>query len=292
VLIAQTIAQLRFDARNDNALIDSLTGVLNSTKRPEWLDEIRVVECNLGEGFPILGNCRIIPVDEHGDAILVDGGKDTKKAKLRDATLQARMDVDLADVMTLGIETRLVLNHPRPKTACLPVGLSVSVVRFSGTLSVSFIPSEAPSTSSVEEEGKDGAGGMTLAFTFLDDYRLELSVHSLIGSRSRLQDVPKVAQIVKQRIHQWFDERCVEPRFQQIVLPSLWPRKKNVRVGGAEDAHISDDNIQQVNEDANHNVTEETRQRKNANSTERDELEEAGKDIKRAEERFKSLHQW
>jgi maintenance of mitochondrial morphology protein 1 len=48
-----------------------------------------------------------------------------------------------------------------------------------------------------------------------------------------LQDVPKIAQLVEARIHQWFDERCVEPRVQQIVLPSLWPRKKNTR--GPED---------------------------------------------------------
>ena len=73
-----------------------------------------------------------------------------------------------------------------------------------------------------------------LTFTFLDDYRLDLSVRSLLGSRSRLQDVPKIAQLVESRLHAWFDERCVEPRFQQIQLPSLWPRKKNTR-GGEED---------------------------------------------------------
>ena len=76
-----------------------------------------------------------------------------------------------------------------------------------------------------------------LAFTFLDDYRLDLSVRSLLGSRSRLQDVPKIAQLVESRIHAWFDDRCVEPKFQQVVLPSLWPRKRNTRGGegaGAE----------------------------------------------------------
>jgi maintenance of morphology protein 1 len=47
--------------------------------------------------------------------------------------------------------------------------------------------------------------------------------------------VPKIAQIVEARIHQWFDERCVEPRVQQIILPNLWPRKKNTRGGEDED---------------------------------------------------------
>jgi maintenance of morphology protein 1 len=46
--------------------------------------------------------------------------------------------------------------------------------------------------------------------------------------------VPKIAQLVEARIHAWLDERCVEPKVQQIVLPGLWPRKKNTR-GGEED---------------------------------------------------------
>lgn len=55
-----------------------------------------------------------------------------------------------------------------------------------------------------------------------------------MGSRSRLQDVPKIAQLIEARLHSWFDDRVVEPRFQQIVLPNFWPRKKNTR-GGEED---------------------------------------------------------
>ena len=97
------------------------------------------------------------------------------------------------------------------------------MVRFSGTLSISFIPSN-PSQSTPT----------TMTFNFLDDYRLDLSVRSLLGSRSRLQDVPKIAQLVESRLHRWFDERCVEPRFQEIALPNMWPRKKNTR--GPEDS--------------------------------------------------------
>jgi maintenance of morphology protein 1 len=52
--------------------------------------------------------------------------------------------------------------------------------------------------------------------------------------------VPKIAQLVEGRLHAWFDERCVEPRVQQIILPSLWPRKKNTR-GGDENAESGDD---------------------------------------------------
>lgn len=266
VLVAQTIAQLRADAQEDEAVLGSLTQVLNSGIKPSFIDDIKVTEISLGEEFPIFSNTRVIPVDENGAPLKELTGQ-------RGERLQARMDVDLSDVVTLGIETKLVLNYPRPFVMVLPVALSVSVVRFSGTLSVSFSPSSEPGSStsgdtSTEKEFKDGVIGMqnvggtpagqpnkneghplnptgrsptTLTFTFLDDYRLDLSVHSLVGSRSKLQDVPKIAQLVESRIHQWFDDRVVEPRFQQIVLPSLWPRKKNTRGGDEDTSAIADD---------------------------------------------------
>ncbi|PSK56461.1 Maintenance of mitochondrial morphology protein 1 [Elsinoe australis] len=245
VLIAQTIAQLRADALADDAVLSSLTRVLNGGSKPDFLDEIKVTEISLGEEFPIFSNCRVIPVDEDGVPVKPTANRRGFANALRDSRLQAHMDVDLSDVVTLGIETKLVLNYPKPFVAVLPVALSVSVVRFSGTLSLSFTPSQAPPSAAgttSQNTGSDapnqpGHSPTTLTFTFLDDYRLDLSVHSLIGSRSRLQDVPKIAQLVEQRIHQWFDERCVEPRFQQIVLPSLWPRKKNVR-GGSDDPDL------------------------------------------------------
>ncbi len=232
VLFAQTIAQFRSDAQHDNAILGSLNTIFKGIHKPDFLDDIKITELSLGEDFPIFSNCRVIPVHEEGDGIKPHG-------RVEGGRLQARMDVDLNDSITLGVETKLVLNYPRPRVAVLPVALTVSVVRFTGTvglcilplqlqliplqLSISFIPSSPTAPSPT-----------TLAFSFSDDYRLELSTRSLVGSRSRLQDVPKIAQIIEARLHAWFDERCVEPRFQQIVLPSLWPRKQNTR-GGEED---------------------------------------------------------
>ncbi|KAG8411966.1 ERMES complex subunit mmm1 [Metarhizium acridum] len=218
VLVAQTIAQFRSDAQHDDAILNSLTKALNGASRPDFIDDIRVTELSLGEDFPIFSNCRIIPVDEDG-LTLGNGIKFDATAAARDGTrLQARMDVDLSDMLTLAVETKLLLNYPKKLSAVLPVALAVSVVRFSGTLSISFIPSN-PSQSTPT----------MMTFSFLDDYRLDFSIRSLLGSRSRLQDVPKIAQLVEARLHRWFDERAVEPRFQEIALPSLWPRKKNTR---------------------------------------------------------------
>ncbi|KAI1144649.1 hypothetical protein F5Y05DRAFT_34200 [Hypoxylon sp. FL0543] len=226
VLIAQTIAQFRSDAQQDDAILTSLTKALNGASRPDFLDEIKITELTLGEDFPIFSNCRIIPVDEDGLSLNTgpNGEKrfdaNSSRAKREGSRLQARMDVDLSDMITLALETKILLNYPKRLTAVLPVALAVSVVRFSGTLSISFIPSNPSQLTPT-----------MMTFSFLDDYRLDFSVRSLVGSRSRLQDVPKIAQIVESRLHRWFDERAVEPRFQEIALPSLWPRKRNTRGG-------------------------------------------------------------
>lgn len=218
VLIAQTIAQFRADAQYDDAILISLSAALNGNSRPDFLDEINVTELCLGEEFPIFSNCRVIPVDEDGFTFDAKHEQNLKNRVKELSRLQARMDVDLSDFITLAVETKLLLNYPKPLIAALPAALAVSVVRFSGTLSISFIPGSPQSATQ-------------LTFSFLNDYRLELSIRSLLGNKSRLQDVPKIAQLVESRLRLWFNERVVEPKFQQIELPGLWPQKKNARGG-------------------------------------------------------------
>ncbi|GFF35744.1 maintenance of mitochondrial morphology protein 1 [Aspergillus udagawae] len=266
VLIAQTIAQYRQTAyllkdSPTSSILSSLTAALNNPeKKPSFIDKITVTDISLGEEFPIFSNCRIIAVDDPNS----DGGR-----------LQALMDVDLSDDnLSIAIETQLLLNYPKPCSAILPVALSISVVRFSGTLCISLVPastppldtpSQSPSPPTAEttmngtmngrSKREEQTGGSrpragdseepsgenppktspksNVAFSFLPDYRLDLSVRSLIGSRSRLQDVPKVAQLVEARVHAWFEERVVEPRVQVVGLPDLWPRmgRTGVRTG-------------------------------------------------------------
>jgi maintenance of morphology protein 1 len=247
-----------------SSILDSLTATLNNPeKKPSFIDKITVTDISLGEEFPIFSNCRVIAIDDPN----YDGGR-----------LQALMDVDLSDDnLSLAIETSLVLNYPKPFSAVLPVALAVSVVRFSGTLCISLVPgpaapSNTPSPSPTPEAksedrpphsqssedrrnhdsnqstAKDDVGNSTtgipktsLAFSFLPDYRLELSVRSLIGSRSRLQDVPKVAQLVEARVQAWFEERVVEPRVQLVSIPGLWPRMGRTGVRGQEEADVPAD---------------------------------------------------
>ncbi|KAF7591271.1 ERMES complex subunit mmm1 [Aspergillus hancockii] len=258
VLIAQTIAQYRQTAyllKDDptSSILSSLTAALNNPeKKPSFIDKIAVTDISLGEEFPIFSNCRIIAVDDPNS----DGGR-----------LQALLDVDLSDDnLSIAVETSLLLNYPKPCSAILPVALSISVVRFSGTLCISLVPASTPplhtpspspspptadgaanaptneSTDSAQQANAQGdsppktSPKSNVAFSFLPDYRLDLSVRSLIGSRSRLQDVPKVAQLVEARVHAWFEERVVEPRVQVVGLPDLWPRMGRTGVRTGEDS--------------------------------------------------------
>ncbi len=239
VLIAQAIAQYRQTAYNMKdtssstpSVLSTLVAALNDpSKRPSFIDQINVTEISLGEEFPIFSNCRVIEVEDENATVQARG------------RLQALMDVDLSDDnLTLAIETSLLLNYPKPFSALLPVALAVSVVRFSGTLSISFVPAAQPEEDPSEAIAADqtnstGSSPKTnLAFSFLPDYRLDLSIRSLVGSRSRLQDVPKIAQLVEARVQAWFEERVVEPRVQVVGLPGLWPRREKTRVREGEDA--------------------------------------------------------
>ncbi|OCT54036.1 Maintenance of morphology protein 1 [Cladophialophora carrionii] len=230
VLLAQTIAQYRQTAYNlrdgsggTPTILASLEAAINDpVKRPSYIDKIKITEISMGEEFPIFSNVRVIALDD--EVSNATGGR-----------LQALMDVDLSDDnLTLAIETALILNYPKPFSAVLPVALAVSVVRFSGTLSISFVPAteDDPSDSKQSTSGKPKT---SLAFSFLPDYRLDLSVRSLIGSRTRLQDVPKIAQLVEARTQAWFEERVVEPRVQVVPLPGLWPRMGKTRLREGQD---------------------------------------------------------
>lgn len=199
VLVAQAFSQFREDAQSKDAILVSLDTIMNGDRKPEFLGPIKITEINMGEDFPSFSNCRIGLNEEQ--------------------RLEASMDVDLSDTITLAIETSLILNYPSPSFVILPVALGVTIARFAGTLSIAFIPPADNSTST------------TMTFTLRPDFALELSIRSLIGSRSRLQDVPKISQLVESRLRQWLCDRVVEPRYQKVDVPSLWPSKARTNAG-------------------------------------------------------------
>ncbi|SCU96849.1 LANO_0E14510g1_1 [Lachancea nothofagi CBS 11611] len=221
VLIAQTIQQFREEALQKDNIVHSLNDFISrkSQELPQYLDSIKITELDIGEDFPIFSNCRI------------QYSPNSNKQRL-----EAKIDIDLSDRIALGIETKLLINYPKPFAAALPVQLTVSIVRFQACLTVSLTTAEEFVPTSY---GTDGGSGYFLMFSFSPEYRLEFDVKSLIGARSKLQNIPKIGSLIEYQIKKWFVERCVEPRFQFIRLPSLWPRSKNTREEKAENDDAS-----------------------------------------------------
>ncbi|SCU79352.1 LAFA_0B02586g1_1 [Lachancea sp. 'fantastica'] len=226
VLIAQTIQQFREEALQKDNIVHSLNDFVSrrSEELPQYLDTIKITELDIGEDFPIFSNCRI------------QYSPNSNKQRL-----EAKIDIDLSDRLALGIETKLLVNYPKAFAAALPVQLTVSVVRFQACLTVSLTSAEE--FKPTEEDGasyeSDNGSGYFLMFSFSPEYRLEFDIESLIGARSKLQNIPKIGSLIEYQIKKWFVERCVEPRFQFIKLPSLWPRSKNTREEKSENDDVS-----------------------------------------------------
>lgn len=215
VLIAQTIQQFREEALQKDNIIHSLNDFIQrkSSELPHYLSSIKVTELDIGDDFPIFSNCRI------------QYSPNSNKKRL-----EAKIDIDLSDRLALGIETKLLMNYPKPFTAALPVQLTVSIVRFQACLTVSLTTDEEfVPTSATGYDAIDNEKGYFLMFSFSPEYRMEFDIKSLIGARSKLENIPKISSLIEYQIKKWFVERCVEPRFQFIKLPSIWPRSKNTR---------------------------------------------------------------
>lgn len=53
------------------------------------------------------------------------------------------------------------------------------------------------------------------------DFVLDARVSSIFGSKQKLQDVPKIEEILVTRMRMFIQERLVWPHFWDIPLPSL-----------------------------------------------------------------------
>ncbi|CCC66711.1 hypothetical protein NCAS_0A01530 [Naumovozyma castellii] len=226
VLVAQIIQQFRNEIwLEKETVIKSLNNFLNEKDLGDLLGPITITEIDIGDYFPIFSNCRITTVSN-------SVGK---------KNLQAKIDIDMNDRLAFGVETELMLNYPRAAFATLPIKLNVAIVRFQGCLNVSFTTAEdfiskssdtktttEPNNENDKNE-RDDENGYNLIFSFSPEYQMEFNIESMIGSRAKLENIPKISSLIEYQVKKWFVERCVEPRFQFVKLPNIWPRSKNTR---------------------------------------------------------------
>ncbi|GAA5846828.1 hypothetical protein JCM9279_004456 [Rhodotorula babjevae] len=171
------------------------------------LDFIEVDEVELGEGFPALSDARVRPSGVGGESVRVE------------------LDLDYIDSVVLSVSTRVVLNFPRPRFAVLPISLSLTLERFSGTLTVELpppAPAPAPPSSSTDSHHHHHHHGHpSVHLSLHPDFELQLATSSLLGSRAKLQDVPKIEQLLVARIRAAIQDRVVWPGRVEVSLPGL-----------------------------------------------------------------------
>lgn len=246
VLLAQAVAGYREDVLAGGALLpagdkekdgklgekkertarDLMQDILNRStgKAAEFLDPIRVTEVDFGDQYPLFSNARVRPADDAG-------------------RMRIEVDVDYADHITMAIDTKLVINLPKPRFAVLPISLSLTITRFSGTLAIELFTTDPSSSVLPREKGakqtqqEKPRSRHHLHFSLHPDFALDASASSLLGSRAKLQDVPKIEQLLVGRLRAWVHERFVWPRFWSVSLPTLVPSPSDPNKATSEKAN-------------------------------------------------------
>ncbi|KAJ2786203.1 ERMES complex subunit mmm1 [Coemansia javaensis] len=184
VFLAQVIAKFRADAERHDRLVRVISEALNSELRPSAIDNIRITQFSLGSDFLRIAAARIAP-------------------SAGPLMMRAELDLALHDEVTLGFNTRVLVNWPRQAVAALPVSMVVSLVKFAGTLAVTF-DCAAPEPA--------------MLVSILPDYVLEFDVQTLIGSKAKVQNLPMLTSIISRKLQAAFAKELVMPNEKRIGI--------------------------------------------------------------------------
>jgi maintenance of mitochondrial morphology protein 1 len=131
----------------------------------------------LGTSAPRLSNARILPLP----------------SKHQTGPPDIQFDAEYTDAVSVRLTTSLFFNQPVPAFARLPVSLSLTLDAFRATLNVS------------PPDPRDPHPSMTIKLH--PDFTLSLQTSSLLGSRAKLANVPKVHELIENRLRKALMDR-------------------------------------------------------------------------------------
>ncbi|KAF8898572.1 maintenance of mitochondrial morphology protein 1 [Infundibulicybe gibba] len=156
----------------------------NKVRPPGFLDYVKIHSVNLGTSAPRLFNARI----NHKSTQLIP---------------ETEFDVSYVDTISLSLSTSYLFNYPMPSFARLPVSLSISLSKFRSSIQLT------PPTSN--------SAAPVLTITIPPDFTLDLTTTSLMGSRAKLANVPKLHELIQHQVRRIFAARAT----WKVVLPGL-----------------------------------------------------------------------
>ncbi|KAF8213395.1 hypothetical protein K438DRAFT_1927636 [Mycena galopus ATCC 62051] len=140
----------------------------NKIRPPGFLDHINVLSVDLGVSAPRIYNARI------------------KRQKCSEPLSEAEVEVSYTDTISLELSTTYLFNYPMPAFARLPIQLTIQLSLFKASI-ILTPPSPTSSTPVV-------------TLTIPPDFTLDLTITSLMGSRAKLDNVPKLHELIQHQV--------------------------------------------------------------------------------------------
>ncbi|KDQ08454.1 hypothetical protein BOTBODRAFT_165878 [Botryobasidium botryosum FD-172 SS1] len=132
------------------------------------LDPVKIHAVDLGVGAPRLFNAR------------------AKVSNNSSSLKEIQFDITYRDTFAVSLSTALIFNYPTPSFARLPISVNLSLSLFSGVMTLTPpLPSDP---------------NPALTLTLDPSFTLQFQMTSLLGSRAKIADIPKVHQLIEARI--------------------------------------------------------------------------------------------
>ncbi|RPD63041.1 maintenance of mitochondrial morphology protein 1 [Lentinus tigrinus ALCF2SS1-6] len=160
----------------------------NKMRPAGLLDYIKVHSVDLGSSAPRLSRARVRRELSLGSDPEID------------------YDMSYMDTASISISTSVLFNYPFPSFARLPVSLTISLSLFASSVRLTPPHPNSPHP--------------TITFTLPaphSDFTLDIKTTSLMGSRAKLEDVPKVHELIQHQIRRVIMEKGT----WKVVLPGL-----------------------------------------------------------------------
>ncbi|KAL0950984.1 hypothetical protein HGRIS_007731 [Hohenbuehelia grisea] len=157
----------------------------NRIRPASFIDYIKIHSVDLGVSAPRLNNAAI------------------KRQKTSEPLSETEFSLNYTDTLSISLSTSYLFNYPMVSFARLPVSLTISLSQFKSSIVIS-----PPSPSAIAP---------VLSITIPPDFTLDLTTTSLMGSRAKLANVPKLHELIQHQVQQVLTSKAN----WKVVLPGL-----------------------------------------------------------------------
>ncbi|KAF8078458.1 maintenance of mitochondrial morphology protein 1 [Lyophyllum atratum] len=172
-------------AEGDEIARKRIESYANRIRPPGFLNHIKIHSVDLGVSAPRLHHARLGQLGSSKPVAEID------------------CETTYTDTLSISLSTSYLFNYPMTSFARLPVSLTISLSQFKSSINITppSLNSQAP----------------VLTFSISPDFTLDLTTTSLMGSRAKLANVPKLHELIQHQVHRILAARGT----WKVVLPGL-----------------------------------------------------------------------